>query len=168
MVNIGAFTFQFDPAEDRIRLVGNLDNGQPRIDFWITRRLAKRLLDAGNQLVQKTSKRVSESPSEFKEATAQFEHEQAKALLETGSEPLPQDVEVEPILLHRVDFSFKDGRYRLRLYDQDNADEVVAVSVLTYSELHQVLHLIHTGCDSLEWGLSEPFSAFAGNPAQLQ
>jgi len=168
MVNIGAFTFQFDAVEDRIRLIGNLDNGQPRIDFWLTRRLAKLLLDAGNQLVQKTSRRVSESPPEYKDATAQFEHEQAKAVLEASNRPVPVDTEHEPALLHRIDFSFKDSRYRLRLFGHDAPDEAAAFSVLTYPELHQVLHLVHTGCDILKWDISEPFSAFAGNPAQLQ
>ncbi|GGB92355.1 hypothetical protein GCM10011352_18020 [Marinobacterium zhoushanense] len=168
MVNIGAFTFQFDQVEDRIRLVGNLDNGQPRIDFWLTRRLAKLLLDGGNELVQKTSRRVSESPSEFKDATAQFEHEQAKAVLEASNQPVPTSAETVPRLLHRVDFSFKGGRYRLRLFAHDNPDEVAAVSVLTYPELHQILHLIHTGCEILKWDIAEPFSAFAGNVSRLQ
>ncbi|KEA61829.1 hypothetical protein ADIMK_3976 [Marinobacterium lacunae] len=167
MVNIGAFTFQFDRMEDRIRLVGNLDNGQPRIDFWITRRLAKLLLDAGDQLVQKTSRRVSESPAEFKGATAQFEHEQAKAAMQASNQAIPSDG-TTPELLHRVDFSFKDGRYRLRFYSQDAPDEIEAVSVLTYPELHQVLHLIHVGCEALEWGVSEPFSLFAADPSRLQ
>lgn len=62
MITINTFTFQFDFAEDRIRLVGNLDNDAPRIDFWLTRRLALRLLEAGNQMVQQTSQRVAESP----------------------------------------------------------------------------------------------------------
>ncbi|MBV1788107.1 hypothetical protein KQ940_08570 [Marinobacterium sp. D7] len=168
MVNIGAFTFQFDQVEDRIRLVGNLDNGQQRIDFWLTRRLAKLLLDGGNELVQKTSRRVSESPSEFKDATAQFEHEQAKAVLDASNHPVPTGRGTEAKLLHRVDFSFKGGRYRLRLYTHDNPETVAAVSVLTYAELHQILHLIHTGCEILKWDIAEPFSAFAGSAARLQ
>ncbi|WP_432695125.1 hypothetical protein ACQUQP_11255 [Marinobacterium sp. YM272] len=166
MINIASFTFQFDPVEDRIRLVGNLDNGQQRVDFWVTRRLALRILGASDQLVQQTSKLVSESPPEFRDATAQFEHEQARERMDVSNQPIPapsgQD---EPLLLHRIDISHRSGRYQLKLFSQDDPDEIAAVGVLTYDELHQILHLLHMGCDKLEWDAPPLFTAFSGEPS---
>ncbi len=161
MINILSFTFQFDPVEDRIRLVGNLDNGENRVDFWLTRRLALRILNASDELVQHTSKRVSESPPEFREATAQFEHDQARERMEVTNQPIPESAEREgPELLHRIDISHRDGRYQLRLFGQDDPDNVAAAGVVTYEELHQVLHLIHLGAERLDWDAPPLFTAF--------
>lgn len=169
MITINTFTFQFDFAEDRIRLVGNLDNDAPRIDFWLTRRLALRLLEAGNQMVQQTSQRVAESPAEFRQATARFEHEEARQNMEVSTQPIPNTVTTSPELLQRIDLAHKNGRYQLRLFGQDDPDEIAAVCVLTYPELHQILYLIHMGCEKLDWGLPELFSSpFFGKPPTLQ
>jgi hypothetical protein len=168
MITINAFTFQFDYAEDRIRLVGNLGNDQPRIDFWLTRRLALRLLDAGNQMVRKTSQRVSESPEEFKQALARFEHEEARQSMEVSAQPIPDTPENTPELLQRIDVSHRNGRYQLRLFGQSDPNEIAAVSVLTYAELHQVLHLIHSGCETLDWGAPDLFAGPAGESQLLQ
>ena len=168
MINIDSFTFKFDPVEDRIRLVGNLDNGQTRIDFWLTRRLALRMLDAGNEMVQRTSVRVSKVPSQYREATAQFEHQQAQERMEVSHQPVEETEEREPGLLQRIDVSHKDGRYQLRLFNQDEPNEVAAVSVLNYDELHQILHLIHSGCESLDWGAPALFAGPAGEDRVFQ
>jgi len=169
MITINTFTFQFDFAEDRIRLVGNLNNDAPRINFWLTRRLALRLLDAGNQMVQQTSRRVAESPMEFRQATARFEHEEARQNINATSQPIPESAATTPELLQRIDLAHKDGHYQLRLFGQDDPDEIAAVSVLTYAELHQFLHLIYTGCSRLDWGAPELFSGpVSGKKPTLQ
>jgi hypothetical protein len=149
MINIGSFTFQYDQSEDRIRLIGNMSNGQLRIDFWLTRRLCLRILGAADQLVRQTSKQVSRSPVEHQEAMAQFEHEQAREALQVHEAPL--QTRSQAAVLHRLDASFRDGRYQLSFFTGDG-DQAVAVSVLNYAELHQVLHLLHRGCQSLDWG----------------
>lgn len=158
MITINAFTFQFDYTEDRIRMVANLDNGGLRADFWLTRRLAVRLLDAGNQMVHETSRRVSESPAPFRQAAARFDHEEARQNMEVSTQSIPRSEATRPELLHRIDVAHNQGRYRLRLFGEHDPDEVAAVCVLTYSELHQILHLIHAGGRKLEWGLPELFS----------
>ncbi|GGO88154.1 hypothetical protein GCM10011348_43010 [Marinobacterium nitratireducens] len=149
MLHIASFTFQYDQHEDRIRLIGNLNNGQPRIDFWVTRRLCLRILSASDQLVSKTSERVSNSPSEHREAMAQFEHEQARQAMKVQEAPL--ETRDKALLLHRLDASFRDGRYLLSFFAGEG-DGAVATSVLNYAELHQVIHLLHRGCQVLDWG----------------
>ncbi len=149
MLNIGSFTFQYDQREDRIRLIGNLSNGQQRIDFWLTRRLCLRILGAADQLIRQTSQQVSRSPVEHREAMARFEHEQARQALQVQEAPL--DTQSAAAVLHRLDASFRDGRYKLSFFSGEG-EKVVAVSVLNYAELHQVLHLIHRGCQTLDWG----------------
>ncbi len=164
MLNIGSFTFQYDQHEDRIRLIGNLSNGQPRIDFWLTRRLCLRILDVADQLVRQTSERVSKSPSEHREAMAQFEHEQARDAMQVTEAPL--ETRQQAILLHRLDASFRDGRYLLTFYGGDG-DRAVASSILNYAELHQVLHLIHQGCQALEWGAPPRLFSVSNEAAPL-
>ncbi|UTW11361.1 hypothetical protein [Marinobacterium rhizophilum] len=149
MINIGSFTFQYDQTEDRIRLIGNMNNGQLRIDFWLTRRLCLRILGASDKLVGQTSRQVSRSPVEHREAMAQFEHEQARETLQVHEAPL--QTRSQAAVLQRLDVSFRDGRYQLSFFTGDS-DQAVAVSVLNYAELHQVLHLLHRGCQSLDWG----------------
>nr|WP_067291583.1 hypothetical protein [Marinobacterium profundum] len=152
MTNIGSFTFQFDQSEDRIRLIGNMSNGQPRVDFWLTRRLCLRILGASDQLVRQTSKQVSRSAPEHREAVAQFEHEQAREALKVQEAPLQTCAPAA--VLHRLDASFRGGRYQLSFFTGES-EEAVAVSVLNYAELHQVLHLLHRGSQALDWGAPE-------------
>lgn len=163
MTNIGSFTFQYDQSEDRIRLIGNMSNGQQRVDFWLTRRLCLRILGAAEQLISHTSKQVSRSPLEHREAIAQFEHEQAREALQVHEAPL--QTKAQAVVLHRLDASFRDGRYKLSFFAGDN-EHALASSVLTYAELHQVLHLIHRGCQSLDWGV--PAQLFDTQPQASQ
>jgi hypothetical protein len=149
MTNIGSFTFQYDQSEDRIRLIGNMNNGQPRVDFWLTRRLCLRILGAADELIRQTSKQVSRTAPEHREAVAQFEHDRAREALQVQEAPL--QTRAPAAVLHRLDASFRGGRYQLSFFTGDS-EEAAAVSVLSYAELHQVLHLLHRGSQSLDWG----------------
>jgi len=170
MQNIGSYTFQFDFAEDRIRVIGNLNNGQPRMDFWLTRRLTLKLLDAANQLVRQTSERVSQTPQAHQGEMAEFEHQKAQQQMQLNQEPVPPlSTDQGGIqLLHRIDISFKQNSYILLLFCHSQ-EAAVASSTLTYDELHQIFHLIHTGCEKLEWGVSpQLFASQAQNQTTLQ
>ncbi len=160
MISIGSFTFQYDQSEDRIRLIGNMSNGQPRVDFWLTRRLCLRILGASDQLIQQTSRQVGRSPVEHREAMAQFEHEQAREAMQVHEAPL--QTREQAAVLHRLDASFRDGRYQLSFFTGDGG-QAAATSVLSYAELHQVLHLLHRGCQSLDWGA--PAQLFDAQPS---
>lgn len=161
MLNIAAFTFNYDPLEDRILLVGNYNNGQQRIDFWLTRKLILRLLSAAGELVEKTSDDIVEVPEQYKANLAQFHHDHAQNRLQSegGMEQLSQQIEAkDPKLLNRLDISHQNGNYRMLFYA--GGDQPLAVSILTYNELHQILHLIHRGAVTLEWGVdSQLFQA---------
>ena len=152
MLNIAAFTFNYDPLEDRILLVGNHNNGQQRIDFWLTRKLILRLLSAAGELFEKTSEDIAGAAEQHKAELAQFHHDNAQNdfLVEHGEDQI--DIEADNAkLLCRLDISHQGGNYRLLFFI--GGDEPVAVSVLTYNELHQIFYLIHRGAVSLEWGV---------------
>ena len=149
MLNIAAFTFNYDPLEDRILMIGNLNNGQQRVDFWLTRKLVLRLLSAAGELIEKTSSDIAEAPVELKSDLAQFHHESAQQALQADIEQASAVAE-GALLLCRLDISHQDGRYRVLFFT--GGDTPVAVSVLTYDELHQMLHLIHRGSMALDWG----------------
>lgn len=168
MINLTSLSFHFDAVEDRIRLIGNLDNGQQRVDFWLTRRLVLRLLDASPKLLQQTSETVSRIPFEHHSAMAQFEHDEAQQ-----AQPVRQDASLthknfQALLLRRLDISFQKEQYRLSFFVADDAP-LFAFSVLSRQEIHQILHWMHKGSLHLEWGVSS--SLFALNeqaPTRLQ
>lgn len=152
MISISAFTFNFDHIEDRILLVGNYENGQDRVDYWLTRKLVLRLLAASGDLVKQTDNEVASSPAPHQEALAQFHHDAAMGELQVEREE-KRIAPSQPHLLTRLDISHKEGSYRLSFYS--DADQPEAQSTLTYQELHQVLHLLHKGAKVLDWGASE-------------
>jgi hypothetical protein len=153
MINIASVSFYFDQVEDRIRLIGNLDNSDPRADFWLTRRLVIRLLDMSMELIQKTSSKVNQAPTEHKGAMAQFEHDSAQQKPESVIAKQEDHSAYHADILRRMDISYKDGRYRLSFFTHEK-EEAVAVSTLNYQELHQTLHWLHKGSQFLEWGAS--------------
>lgn len=151
MNNIATITFHYDPVEDRILLVGNFQNNQPRCDFWLTRNITLKLLNGLSSLVQKTSAHIATAPREHQSGLAQFEHEQAQIDMQLQPEAnLPEGG--SPGLLDKVDVSHQGQRYQMRLYEHGN-DEVIAQAQLTHSELHQVLSLLHRGALELNWGV---------------
>lgn len=155
MIDISAFSFHYDEFQDRIRLIGNLDNGLQRIDFWLTRRLTLRLLDASMELISRTSKAVTEAPVELRPAMAQFEHEQASQAANISKEKHRADHrDFSAQVLNRLDISYQGSRYKLSLFLADQ-DEPCALGMLNYEEMHQVLHLIHRGAEVLDWGTSK-------------
>lgn len=168
MINLASLSFYFDVIEDRIRLIGNLDNGQQRVDFWLTRRLVLRLLDASPKLVQQTSEKISKTPLEHQSAMAQFEHDKAKQSQSVRQESNLEHKDFKASLLRRLDISFQKGQYRLSLY-VGGQDEIFGFSVLTHQEIHQILHWLHKGCLQLEWGVSSSlFDVHEQAPMRLQ
>ncbi len=151
MQNIAAITFHYDPIEDRILLVGNLNNTQPRCDFWLTRNITLKLLDALSSLVRKTSAQVATAPSEHQSGLAQFEHEQAQQSMQLVPESSVPESQA-PGLLCKVDVSHQGKRYQVRLYEQ-GSEEATAQALLTHDELHQILSLLHRGALELSWGV---------------
>lgn len=150
MQSITAITFHFDPVEDRILLVGNLTNDAPRCDFWLTRSLTLKLIDAFRKLLCSMSAQVATAPHEHRSGIAQFEHEQAQQNMQVQTQA-DVDGAQQAALLGKVDVSHKDGRYQLRLYPRQGKQE--AQAVLTHEELHQVLSLLHRGALELDWGV---------------
>lgn len=151
MLNIAAFTFTYDHVEDRILLIGNFSNGQQRIDLWLTRKLVLRLLNAAPELVSLTSGVVSEAAVNHKLQIAQFHHDQAQHQASVQAEK-QHVIAQSGSLLTRLDISHQSGRYRLMFFA--NTDQAVAMSILSYEELHQILHLMHKGAQELDWGVA--------------
>lgn len=151
MLNIAAFTFNYDQIEDRILLVGNHNNSQQRIDFWLTRKLVLRLLDAAQALLEKTVDAIAQAPMPQKEHIAQFDHDGAQLALQ-GQLENDQVAAQSPYLLHRLDISHADGHYRVTLFSSE--DQALASSVLNYQELHQVFYILHKGAVTLDWGVA--------------
>lgn len=162
MLNIGAFTFNYDHLEDRILLVGNLSNGQQRVDFWLTRKLVLRLLAASQGLLEKTSEQLAEAPQQHRAQLAQFHHDNAQQNLEVEKEVEIVKAEGNK-LLSRLDISHQDGRYRMLFFS--GSEQPSAVSIVNYAELHQILHLLHRGALALDWGVTTNlFEAESASP----
>ncbi len=167
MINIAAISFCYDAVEDRVRLIGNMDNGQPRIDFWLTRSLVLRLLKASSKFIKSSSDRLDQVPIEHRSAMAQFEHDRAQL-----TEDIQQVANVDhtqhlSVLLKRLDISIKEHRYQLSFFTE-GSESPVAVSVLTEAEMHRVLSLIHAGSKHLDWGFGDFIFDQDATPMRLQ
>lgn len=165
MQNIAAFTFKYDHLEDRLLLVGNLKSQESRIDFWLTRKLVLRLLNGVQELLDKTAATIQQVPTEHKSQLAQFHHDQAKSNLSIERE----DQELIPeaaLLLTRIDISYNHDQYQLTFFSTES--DPLAMSILTYDELHQILHLVHKGALTLGWIASSNLfeSEFSQNTLQ--
>ena len=168
MINLASLSFYFDVIEDRIRLIGNLDNGQQRVDLWLTRRLVMRLLDASPTLLQQTSENIGRVPLEHQNAMAQFEHDQAKQTQSVRHESHFEHKDFNASILRRLDISFQKGQYRLSFY-VGGQNEVFGSSVLSHQEMHHILHWMHKGCLHLDWGgTASLFDAEEKAPGRLQ
>ncbi|SIT11910.1 hypothetical protein [Neptunomonas antarctica] len=168
MINIVSLSFHFDPVEDRIRLIGNLDNGQERVDFWLTRRLVLKLLEAAPRLVQQTSETVSQVPLEHQAAMAQFEHDKAQQTQTVRQDVRLIHTDYHATILRRLDISFLQGNYRLGFFVGDQ-DEMFGFSMLTHQEMHQILFWMHNGCLQLDWGVAASlFDLNDQAPSRLQ
>lgn len=166
VIDIKAFTFEYSEVQDRIRLSGNLYNDGQEVSFWITRRLALRLLNAAIDLIERTSPAVALAPSDHRSAMAMFEHQSAQLALSatvglnadfivtkegSGAAPEPK---IAANILQRLDISCKNQQYKLSFYTSSTAD-VVAESSIDYNQLHQIISLIHRGAKVLDWGVSD-------------
>lgn len=151
MQNIAAITFHYDAIEDRILLIGNLNNTHPRCDFWLTRSITLKLLNALGGLVRQTSQQIAAAPAEYQSGLAQFEHEQAQQNMQVTPEK-EQPVADAPQLLHKMDISHQDQRYQLIMFGADGS-KPIAAAVLSHDELHQILSLLHRGAVELNWGV---------------
>ncbi|OUS29172.1 hypothetical protein A9R01_13370 ['Osedax' symbiont bacterium Rs2_46_30_T18] len=176
VIRIEAFTFEYNELQDRIRLTGNLYAEAQEISFWFTRRLALRLLDAAVELVKKTSPSIVTLPEEHQSAMALFEHQSAQLDTDNITESPLQTKEggdrsnsdAEPKILRRLDISCKDQTYQLSFF-LSGSGEAVAVSKLSYSQLHQLLSLIHRGALALDWGVENSlFASARETPITLQ
>jgi len=170
IIKIDAFTFEYDQLQDRICLSGNLYNSQEEISFWLTRRLVMRLLVAAVELVQKTSPIISNAPYEHKMAMAQFEHQSAQLTQTKNLESAPpisvaDTPKIEPQILHRLDISCKDERYKMSFFVIDE-EKSVAMSTIDIGQFHQVLSLIHKGAVELEWGVDATLFAHEADATQ--
>ncbi|EPJ47062.1 MAG: hypothetical protein OFPI_32700 [Osedax symbiont Rs2] len=175
-IRIEAFTFEYNELQDRIRLTGNLYTEGEEVSFWFTRRLALRLLNAAVELVKKTSPSIANLPAEHQGAMALFEHQSAQLESDNITETASNDSEgsqasaseAEPKILRRLDISCKDQSYQLSFF-LSGSETAVAVSKLTYAQLHQLLSLIHRGALALDWGVETSlFASASGAPVTLQ
>lgn len=167
-LRIEAFTFEFNEVQDRIRLSGNLFIEGEEVSFWVTRRLALRLLSAAKELVEKTSPSIVNTPSDHRSAMAEFEHESAQKAVQSSLQTHHKDANfkdapmasedpseaIESNILSRVDISFKGKHYRLSFF-VDAKNEAAAYSDIEYNQLHQILSLIHQGALKLDWGVGD-------------
>jgi len=158
VIKIETFTFDYNTMEDRILISANLYNRLDEINFWLTRKLTLKLLDAGAGLIEKTSPVIAKTPIEHKAAMALFEHQNAEQ--STANQAFPANISKEgnieltsePSVLTRLDIGYKAQQYKFSFFIAKQ-DDAIAVSLIDYKEFHQILALIHKGAVHLNWGV---------------
>lgn len=174
VIKIETLTFDYDEMEDRILVSANLYNHLDEINFWLTRKLTLKLLDAGAGLIKKTSPVIAKTPAEHKAAMALFEHQNAEQSAATHSFPAniskenSIELSADPSVLTRLDIGYKAKQYKFSFFIAKQ-DDVIAISLINCKEFHQILALIHKGALHLNWGVqSQLFMPSDNEPYTLQ
>jgi hypothetical protein len=142
-------TTEMDEAEDRLRLVGEVDSGEPVV-FWLTQRLLKRMLPHLLSWLQPSSSasRASPVPDYHTDAVQSFAQQVAVAEL-----PLQTPVLAQPqdsrLLVDSVDITRTPDVIALTF----KSGERKAVLLLAQQPLRQWLAILHEQCRTAEWAM---------------
>lgn len=144
-------TTEMDEHEDRLRLVGELESGEPVV-FWLTQRLLKRMLPHLLSWLQPASsaKRAAPVPDYHTDAVQSFAQQAAVAELAVQTPVVANTLEhgtrwlVDSIDVTRtpdiIALTFKSGEHKATL-------------MLAPQPLRQWLSILHNQCLVAEWAM---------------
>lgn len=144
-------TTEMDESEDRLRLVGEVESGEPVV-FWLTQRLLKRMLPHLFSWLQPSSSasRASPVPDYHTDAVQSFAQQVAVAEL-----PLQTPVLAQPqpkgsrLLVDSVDITRTPDVIALTFKSVDHQ----AVLLLAQQPLRQWLAILHEQCRTADWAM---------------
>ena len=156
---IQSFTFVYDPREDRVRLICNMDKDAPRRDYWLTRRLTLELFAGCEKLLLDSSRLASRAGAARREVL-RMEHETALQATDTQVSPSgtasanPSRASMpQAHLVTRIDITPQKGKYEITLFEDDQAS---AFARLSRQELHRVLRLLYRSSADKGWAIQSP------------
>jgi hypothetical protein len=156
MPRLKRFTTQYQSAEDRILLTGELQSGDV-VSFWFTQRLLLRAVPALIEWLQKHSPadlKAADNASQAREMTKVFSRKpvQPKAAGAAAADPeriAVSDPAIElPRLVHSIDFGRDAKVLRLRFRD---SEQVLAELALTGNQVRQWLAILHVFWKNAGW-----------------
>lgn len=145
-------TTEFDEIQDRLRLVGELANGEPLV-LWVSQRMIKRVIPALVQWLQPASEGAG--PHYHTEAVQSFAQQAAVAQLASqGAAPVqvPDQVPLpagSQWLIDSVDLLRTPDVLGLVF----KCGELKASLLLAQQDLRQWLAILHLLCGKAEWTL---------------
>lgn len=148
-VELKRVTTEMDESEDRLRLVGEVDSGEPVV-FWLTQRLLKRMLPHLLSWLQPSSSasRASPVPDYHTDAVQSFAQQAAVAQLAVEA-PVQAKRQGSHMLVESIDITrtpdvialtFKSGEHKAAL-------------LLAQQPLRQWLAILHEQCRTAEWAM---------------
>jgi hypothetical protein len=148
-VELKRVTTEMDESEDRLRLVGEIESGEPMV-FWLTQRLLKRMLPHLLSWLQPSSSasRASPVPDYHTDAIQAFAQQAAVAQLPHQAPVLahPQD---NRLLVDAIDITRTPDIIALTF----KSGEKKAALLLAQQPLRQWLAILHEQCRTAEWSM---------------
>ena len=141
-------TLTYDAQEDRLRLASRFEDGEEQV-FWLTRRLADRLVGA---LCQALEAGTDGDTPEHREALLAWEQEAAQAALEVVPPVTAGEAEMPSALVHTIDFVPHANGQQL-VFKAQGCEE--AGFALDGAALRQWLHILHQAYRQGGWDGSD-------------
>lgn len=142
-------TSEMDDVEDRLRLVGEPESGEP-VEFWLTQRLLKRMLPHLVKWLEPTAKagNAATLPNYHTDAVQSFAQQAALSQLPQQA-PVVADKQQDKWLVETIEFALTPDIIAMTF----KGGEHKATLLLAQQPLRQWLAILHDQCRIGEWKL---------------
>jgi len=146
VANLKRLTTEYDQTEDRIRLTGEADNGQPLV-IWMTNRLARRVVPKIVDWLDKDGSPAGVPPSVKANALQSFAQEAAVAGL-NPQKPVSASADARSWLTRSIDIAATGRNMTLTFHGPPDQSATVRFGE---TQLRQWLSILHRGWMKAEW-----------------
>lgn len=150
-LTLNRVTTELDETQDRLRLTGDLDSGEPVV-FWITRRMLKRLLPHLLAWLQPAAEgtQVTAAADYHTDAIQSFAQQAAVAeLAQHQQAPVQAPQQTSQWLIDSIDMTRTPDIIALTF----KSGELHAALLLAQQPLRQWLAIVHEQSTKAEWAL---------------
>lgn len=148
MIQAQKFTFQYDRAEDRLKMLINYDSVEARVDFFVTRAMLFKLIPAIEQLLIKAQTQTPEANLHVNTKATRLA---TKQKTDTSTMQLLENQRI--FLLEKVDFQYntKNSSIAMMLYAKS---EQQCVAQFTSENFSQVMNAMIGAVPHTSWGMA--------------
>lgn len=148
---LSKLTTVYVPAEDRIRISGDIGNNKV-VNIWLTQRMLNRLLPHMTQWLEKLNNPSTQRADLLQSIEQQQAQSKHSERVQAGQDtPVPPDEPHQEWLSLSVDIQMPENAFRLIFKDQEKNPTKLAVLQLQPVQLRQWLNVLFTVYKQGQW-----------------